>query len=95
MAIPGPLAASVVSLAWFLRLDGAWLTLAALLLAGYFVAPRFIWRQCRGVAIKACRDGVRVDVSMQPFVAEMTGQDVEDVEDLAAYYAPLSPCPDG
>ena len=38
------LAASVGALAWFLRLDGAWLTLVALLLAGYFVAPRFIWR---------------------------------------------------
>ena len=38
------LAASVVSLAWFLRLDGAWLVLVALLLGGYFVAPRFIWR---------------------------------------------------
>lgn len=38
------LAASVVSLAWFLRLDGAWLALVACLLAGYFAAPRFIWR---------------------------------------------------
>jgi len=28
---------------------------------------------------------------MQPFVAELTDQDVED---LAAYYASLSPCPD-
>ena len=42
-------------------------------------------------AIKAYRDGVRVDVSMQPFVTELTDQDVED---LAAYYASLSPCPD-
>lgn len=42
-------------------------------------------------AIKAYRDGVRVDVSMQPFVAELTDQEVED---LAAYYASLSPCPD-
>ena len=38
------LAASVVALAWFLRLDGAWLALVVLLLAGYFAAPRFIWR---------------------------------------------------
>lgn len=38
------LAASVGGLAWFLRLDGAWLALVVLLLAGYFVAPRFIWR---------------------------------------------------
>lgn len=37
-------------------------------------------------AIKAYRDGVRVDVSMQPFVAELTDQEVED---LAAYYASL------
>ena len=42
-------------------------------------------------AIKAYRDGVRVDVSMQPFVAELTDQEVED---LAAYYASLSPCSD-
>ena len=40
--------------------------------------------------IKAFRDGERVDVSMQPFVANLTDQDVED---LAAYYAALSPCP--
>ena len=38
------LATAVGALAWFLRLDGAWLTLVALLLAGYFVAPRFIWQ---------------------------------------------------
>ncbi len=42
-------------------------------------------------SIKAYRDGVREDVSMQPFVATLTDQDVED---LAAYYASLSPCPD-
>lgn len=41
-------------------------------------------------SIKAYRDGVREDVSMQPFVATLTDQDVED---LAAYYASLSPCP--
>ena len=40
--------------------------------------------------IKAFRDEERVDVSMQPFVANLTDQDVED---LAAYYAALSPCP--
>ena len=40
--------------------------------------------------IKAFRDGERVDVSMQPFVANLTDQDVED---LAAHYAGLSPCP--
>ena len=40
--------------------------------------------------IKAFRDGVRMDVSMQPFVAGLTD---EDVADLAAYYAGLSPCP--
>ena len=38
------LAVSVASLAWFLRLDGGWLALVALLLIGYYVAPRFIWR---------------------------------------------------
>ena len=36
--------------------------------------------------IRAFRDGERVDVSMQPFVAELTEQDVRD---LAAYYASL------
>ena len=40
--------------------------------------------------IKAFRDGTRTDVSMQPFVANLTDQDIED---LAAYYASLSPCP--
>ncbi len=38
------LAASVAVLAWSLRLSGAWLVLVALLLVGYYVAPRFIWR---------------------------------------------------
>ena len=41
-------------------------------------------------SIKAYRDGVREDVSMQPFVATLSDQDVED---LAAYYASLTPCP--
>ena len=40
--------------------------------------------------IRAFRDGERVDVSMQPFVQNLTDQDVED---LAAFYAGLSPCP--
>lgn len=40
--------------------------------------------------IRAFRDGERVDVTMQPFVANLTDQDVED---LAAFYAELSPCP--
>ena len=40
--------------------------------------------------IAAFRDGERSDVSMQPFVANLTDQDVAD---LAAYYAALSPCP--
>ena len=40
--------------------------------------------------IKAFRDGQRTDVSMQPFVVNLTDQDIED---LAAYYASLSPCP--
>ena len=40
--------------------------------------------------IKAFRDGERTDVSMQPFVANLTDQDIEDI---AAHYAALSPCP--
>lgn len=40
--------------------------------------------------IKEFRDGVRVEATMQPFVANLTDQDVAD---LAAYYASLSPCP--
>lgn len=38
------LVASVAALAWFLRLDGIWLVLMGVLLAGYYAAPRFIWR---------------------------------------------------
>jgi len=34
--------------------------------------------------------GVRVEASMQPFVANLMDQDADD---LAAYYASLSPCP--
>ena len=40
--------------------------------------------------IRAFRDGERVEVTMQPFVATLTDRDVED---LAAFYAELSPCP--
>ena len=40
--------------------------------------------------IAAFRDGERSDISMQPFVANLTDQDIED---LAAYYAALSACP--
>ena len=36
------------------------------------------------------RDGVRVEPTMQPFVQNLTDQDIDD---LAAYYANLSPCP--
>ena len=36
------------------------------------------------------RDGKREEVTMQPFVANLTDQEVDD---LAAYYAALSPCP--
>ena len=40
--------------------------------------------------IRAYRDGERVEITMQPFVQDLTDQDVED---LAAWYASLSPCP--
>ncbi|MDE0691970.1 MAG: c-type cytochrome [Gammaproteobacteria bacterium] len=40
--------------------------------------------------IRAFRDGERVEPTMQPFVVNLTDQDVEDI---AAYYATLSPCP--
>ncbi len=40
--------------------------------------------------IKAFRDGERTEPTMQPFVANLTD---EDIDDLAAYYASLSPCP--
>lgn len=40
--------------------------------------------------IRAFRDGERVEPTMQPFVANLTDQDVEDI---AAYYASLSRCP--
>ena len=40
--------------------------------------------------IRAYRDGERVEITMQPFVQDLTDQDIED---LAAWYASLSPCP--
>ena len=40
--------------------------------------------------IKAFRDGEREEITMQPFVENLTDQDVAD---LAAFYAGLSPCP--
>lgn len=40
--------------------------------------------------IKAFRDGEREEITMQPFVQELSDQDVAD---LAAFYANLSPCP--
>lgn len=40
--------------------------------------------------IRAFRDGGRTEVTMQPFVAALSDQEIED---LAAYYASLSPCP--
>ena len=36
--------AAAVALAWALRLQGLWLVLVAILLIGYFVAPRAVWR---------------------------------------------------
>ncbi len=38
------LAVAVLALARLLRLEGFWLALAAILLIGYYLAPRFIWR---------------------------------------------------
>lgn len=38
------LAISVLALAWYLQLTGGWLALVVILLAGYYLAPRFIWR---------------------------------------------------
>lgn len=38
------LTVSVLALAWFLQLTGGWLALVVILLAGYYLAPRFIWR---------------------------------------------------
>ena len=40
--------------------------------------------------IKAFRDGARNEPTMQPFVANLSDQDVDDI---AAYYSSLSPCP--
>ena len=40
--------------------------------------------------IRAYRDGEREEITMQPFVQNLTDQDIED---LAAWYASLSPCP--
>lgn len=35
---------AAAALAWALRLEGLWLALVAILLIGYFVAPRAVWR---------------------------------------------------
>ena len=35
-------------------------------------------------------DGEREEITMQPFVQDLTDQDIED---LAAWYASLYPCP--
>ena len=40
--------------------------------------------------IRQFRDGERAEITMQPFVQNLSDQDIED---LAAYYASLSPCP--
>ena len=40
--------------------------------------------------IKAFRDGEREEITMQPFVENLSDKDVAD---LAAFYAGLSPCP--
>ena len=40
--------------------------------------------------IRLFRDGERVEPTMQPFVQNLSDQDVDDI---AAYYAGLSPCP--
>lgn len=40
--------------------------------------------------IRLFRDGERVEPTMQPFVQSLTDQDVDDI---AAFYASLSPCP--
>ncbi len=40
--------------------------------------------------MKAFRDEERVEVTMQPFMVGLTDQDIDD---LAAFYASLSPCP--
>lgn len=40
--------------------------------------------------IRLFRDGERVEPTMQPFVQNLSDQDVDDI---AAYYASLSPCP--
>lgn len=36
------------------------------------------------------RDGIRTEVTMQPFVKDLTDQDIAD---LSAYFTGLSPCP--
>lgn len=47
--------------------------------------PVYLARQ-----IRLFRDGERVEPTMQPFVQNLSDQDVDDI---AAYYASLSPCP--
>ena len=40
--------------------------------------------------IRLFRDGERVEPTMQPFVQSLSDQDIDDI---AVYYAGLSPCP--
>ena len=40
--------------------------------------------------IRMFRDGEREEITMQPFVQNLSDQDIAD---LAAYYAELTPCP--
>ncbi len=40
--------------------------------------------------IKMFRDGERIEPTMQPFVVNLTD---EEIEDLAAHFANLTPCP--
>jgi heme A synthase len=44
----GLLAAAVAVLAFTLNLGGAWQAVVAVMLIGYFVAPRLIWQLCAG-----------------------------------------------
>lgn len=45
------LLASVVVLTRTLNLDGAWQVVSAVMVVGYFVAPRLIWHLCTGTHV--------------------------------------------
>ncbi len=69
---------AAVALAWALRLDGFWLALVALLLIGYFVAPRAVWRLSLATHALTTERGYQVPVIGDE--APLFGRKLSDAE---------------